>query len=107
MPNFASKLSLAKPYSYCEFWQLKSENKVGRPSMQVCKYARICKYASMQVWTYMQVCKNVFFARIQVYKYAHICKYASMQVWEYASMQVYICLYKKVIIKRKKNKDDL
>ena len=34
-------------------------------SMQLCKYARICKYASMHVYASMQVCK-----------YAHIPKSA-------------------------------
>ena len=28
-------------------------------SMQVCTYIQICKYASMQVCTYMQVCTTL------------------------------------------------
>ena len=43
----------------------------GHASMQVGKYAGICKYASMQVFKYasMQVCK---------YESMKVCKYASM-----------------------------
>ena len=107
MPNFASIFSLAKPYSYCEFWQLKSENKDGRPSMQECKYASMHIYASMQVCNYAQVCKYAsmhVYASIQVCRYAYmqvcmymqVCKYASMQLCNYAIMQV--CKYASMLI---------
>ena len=48
-------------------------------SMEVCTYIQICKYASMQVCTYMQVCK-------------------------YAFMQVYTGVYKKLNKKKEKHR---
>ena len=83
--------------------------------MQVCKYAHICKYASMQVckYTSMQVCK---YASMNIYENMQVCKYASMQVCMYVCVQVvtymqvcnnvsmnvckYACLYKKLNKKR-------
>ena len=44
-------------------------------SIQLCKYAHICKYAGMQV-----------------------CKYASMQVCEYGSMRVCISSFAKFLL---------
>ena len=48
--------------------------------MQVCKYARVCKYASVQVCKYE---KTHMYASMEICKYAHICKYVSVQVCSY------------------------
>ena len=40
-------------------------------------YDPVCKYASMQVCTYIKICK---YTSVQVCIYIQICKYASMQV---------------------------
>ena len=66
--------------------------------MQVCKYENI-KYVRVQICKYAHICK---YASIQV------CKYASMQVCKcalickYASIQVYTGVYKK-LNKKKEN----
>ena len=44
------------------------------------KFAHICKYASMNVYASMQVCK---YTSMQVWS-MQVCKYASMKVCKYA-----------------------
>ena len=85
--------------------------------MKTCKYAGICKYASMQVcmyniWKYAskQECKNASMCKyvsMQIFKFTsnpvwnvanmQVCKYASMQECKYVSVQVYasmqVCKY--------------
>ena len=45
--------------------------------MEVCTYASMYIYASMQVWKYDHICK---YASMQVCMYMQVCKYESMQV---------------------------
>ena len=53
--------------------------------MQVWKYGnmQVCKYASMHIYASMQECNMQVLKYMQVSKYAQICKYASMQAISY------------------------
>ena len=50
---------------------------------------QVCKYASMHIYKSMQV-----YANVQVCKYSHICKYTSMHICMYAV----ICKYSIMLI---------
>ena len=76
-------------------------------------YACICKYASMQVCKYAHICKYTLLYKkfnkkkqkgpsIFICKYAHICNYAIMQLCKYASMLIYesmqVCKYASMLV---------
>ena len=53
---------------------------------------QVWNYASMQVCTYMHVCKYACMQVLHIYASMRVCKFSIMK---FTSMQLYPCLYKK------------